>query len=290
MMLILLLPLALLVESSAAAAEIRVVGSDLLGTAFSRAVEAFARQNDATVRLNLRGTRPGMEELAAGRADLGLFLLPPDENLPAGALTSRVIAYQVAVVTVPAASPLTHLTSAQLRSIFGESAGGAFARWGELNLIGLWASRPIALRALSPSAGLAWPLFQQVMLTGVAARPALEFAATPEEFARRMRATENGIGVTGLPGSEVSGLRVLALAADPAGPAVGPTPEQVHRGAYPLRMPLCLAFRRGAVPDLQLFLKFLLSDEAAAALAPEHFLPLPPGVRHQLVFELEEMR
>ncbi|MBI2498550.1 MAG: hypothetical protein HYV75_11740 [Opitutae bacterium] len=83
---------------------------------------------------------------------------------------------------------------------------------------------------------------------------------------------------------------MLALAAGPAEPAVGPTPEQVHRGGYPLRMPLYLAFRRGAAPDLQLFLKFLLSAEAAAALAPEHFLPLPPGARNQLVFELEEMR
>ena len=95
--------------------------------------------------------------------------------------------------------------------------------------------------------------------------------------------------MTGALAAEVPGLRVLSLAASPTDPAYGPTPEHVHRGSYPLRMPLYVAFRREAAPGLQLFLKFLLSDEAAAALAPAYFVPLPPGARNQLVFELEEM-
>lgn len=275
---------------SAAAAEIRVVGSDLLGSDFTRAVETFARQNDSAVRLDLRGTRPGIDELAAGRADLGLFLLPPGEAPAGDALTSRVIGYQVAVVVVPAASPLTQVTVAQLRGIFSETSGEAFTRWGELNLIGTWTSRPIALRALSPSAGLAFPLFQQVILTGAVTRPALEFAATSGAFVQRLLATDNGIGVTGLLPAEVPGLKVLALAAGPADPAYGPTSGHVHGGNYPLRMPLYVSFRRSSSAELQLFLKFLLSDEIAAALAPAHYLPLPLGVRNQLVFELEEMR
>lgn len=275
---------------AAAAAEIQVVGSDLLGPDFVRAVETFARHNDLAVRLDLRGSRPGLDDLAAGRADVGLFLLPPGEAPAGEGLTNRVIGYQVAVVTVPAASPLTQLTAAQLRGIFSAISGDAFTRWGELNLIGAWTVRPIALRALSPAAGLAWPLFQRVILADAAARPALEFAATPAVFTQRLRATDNSIGVTGLPVATVPGLKVLALAAGPSDPACGPTPEHVHGGGYPLRMPLYVMFRRTEAPGLQLLLKFLLSDEAAAALAPASCLPLPLGVRNQLVFELEEMR
>ncbi|MDI1248465.1 MAG: hypothetical protein PSV13_06235, partial [Lacunisphaera sp.] len=217
-------------------------------------------------------------------------LLPPGETPAGEGLTSRVIGYQVAVVAVPAASPLTQVTTAQLRGIFSETSGDAFTRWGELNLIGAWTARPIALRALAPAAGLAWPLFHQVILADATARPALEFAATPEVFTQRLLATGNSIGITGLPVAEVPGMKVLALAAGPTDPACGPTPEQVHRGGYPLRMSLYVMFRRSEAPGLQLFLKFLLSDEAAAALAPAHYLPLPRGVRNQLVFELEEMR
>lgn len=280
----------LLLAVAGPAAEIRVVGSDLLGPDFARAVALFSQQNDVAVKLDLRGTRPGAEELSAKRADLGLFLLPAGENPPADALTSRVIAYQVAAVVVSAASPLKQVTIPQLRGIFSGSSGEAFTRWGELNLIGAWTSRPIALRALAPSAGLAFPLFQQVILAGAAARPALEFAATPEAVIQRLQATDNSIGVIGLPAGELPGLRVLSLAASPSDPAFGPTPEQVHRGNYPLRLPLQVTFRREAAAELQLLLKFLLSDEAAAALAPAFFLPLPPGARNQLVFELEEMR
>lgn len=275
---------------AASAAEIHVVGSDLLGEDFARAVAQFSRQNDVAVKLDLHGTRPGVAELVAQRAEIGLWLLPPGENPPAEGLASRVIAYQVAVVMVPAASPLTQATVAQLRGVFSGKSGDTFTRWGELNLTEAWTSRPVVLRALRPGAGLAFPLFQQVILGGAGARPALEFAATPAAVAEQVRAGENSIGVTGLPPVEMPGLRVLSLAASPSDPAYGPTAENVHRGHYPLRMPLYVCFRRTAAPELQLFLKFLLSAEAAAALAPAHFLPLAPGARNQLVFELEEMR
>lgn len=53
---------------AANAAEIRVVGSDLLGEGFARAVAAFARQDGTEVTLALRGTRPGRDDLLAGRA------------------------------------------------------------------------------------------------------------------------------------------------------------------------------------------------------------------------------
>lgn len=142
---------AALLPVAVAAAEIRVVGSDLLGEGFARAVAEFARQNDTAVKLDLRGTRPGLVDLEAGRADLGIFLLGAAEAPPSGDLVSRVM-------------------------------------------------------------------------------------------------------------------------------------------GYPLRLALHVAFPRAAAPQLQRFLKFLLADETAAALAPAHFVPLPRGARNQLVFELEEMR
>lgn len=271
------------------ATEIRVVGSDLLGDAWVRAVGEFARQNDVTVKLNLRGTRPGVDDLVAGRADLGLFLLPPGESPPADAFASRVFAYQVAVVVVPAVSPLQQATAAQLRGLFARSAGGTFSRWGELNLVGEWTSRPVALRALSPQGGLAWPIFQRVTLANGEPQGGVEFWPTPEVFAERLPAAVGAIGITNwfVAGT---GMRVLSLAASPTDPAYAPTPENVHRGDYPLRLPLYITFRREAAPELQLFLKFLLSDEAAAALARAHFMTLPTGARNQLVFELEEMK
>lgn len=282
--------IAALLALSASAAEIRVVGSDLLGDGFARAVIAFARQDDTAVKLDLRGTRPGTEDMAAGRADVGIFLLPASEPPPVGAVVSRVMGYQVAVVVVPTASPLTQVTTGQLRGIFGEVAKEGFARWGDLNLPGEWAARPIALQAVAPADDLAWPLFQRVVLQDAQAKAGVEYSANGATLAQRLRAAENTIGVVGAGVAGSPGLRVLALAAGPTDPAYGPTAENVHRGSYPLRLVLYVTFRRTAAPDLQRFLKFLLADETAAALAPAGFVPLPVGVRNQLVFELEEMR
>jgi len=99
-----LLALSCLLAASLGADEIRVCGSDLLGESFLRVVQVFARQNDSVVKLNPHGTRPGIDDLQAGRADVGLFLLRADEPPPLEQLLSRVVAYQV--VVVPAASPL----------------------------------------------------------------------------------------------------------------------------------------------------------------------------------------
>ncbi len=261
-----------LLAVAAPAAEIRVVGSDLLGEGFDRAVAEFARQNDTGVRLDLRGTRPGADALEAGRADVGIFLLPAAETPPAGALVSRAMGYQVAVVAVPAALPMTQVTVTQLRETFGEAG-----------------QKDRTPFAVSPQAGLAWPLFQRVILQDAAPRAALEFSPSGAMLAQRLLLTESSIGVTGL-ATAGGGLRVLALATGSAEPAYLPTPENVHSGVYPLRLVLYVSFSRTKAPELQRFLKFLLSDETAAALAPADFVPLPVGVRNQLVFELEEMR
>ena len=281
---------AALLPVAVAAAEIRVVGSDLLGEGFARAVAEFARQNDTAVKLDLRGTRPGLADLEAGRADLGIFLLGAAEAPPSGDLVSRVMGYQVTVAVVPAKSPLTQVTVAHLRGIFGDSAKESFTRWGDLNLTGEWAARPIALHALSPQAGLAWPLFRRHILGETTPKAAVQLAATDGALAQRLAAADNGIGVSGAGVAGHAALRVLAVAAGPTEPAYAPTAENVHRGSYPLRLALHVAFPRAAAPQLQRFLKFLLADETAAALAPAHFVPLPRGARNQLVFELEEMR
>ncbi|WP_438479013.1 PstS family phosphate ABC transporter substrate-binding protein [Oleiharenicola lentus] len=277
-------------SSFAALEVIRVSGSDLLGADFTKAVAEFARRNDVTVKLELHGTRPGVDELKARRADVGLFMFPPGEKPPAEALISKAVAYQVAVVLVPAASPLKQVTVAQLRGMFGLSAGEAFSRWGELNLTGEWASRPIVLRGLSPKAGLAFPLFQRVILGGGEPKVGLTFAATTAELNASLTSTVNAIMVSGLPASEVAGVRALAIAPDAGNLAHGPTAEAIHAGGYGLRMPIYVMFRRESAQDLQDFLKFLLSDEAAAALAKAHFASLPLSARNQLIFELEEIR
>jgi phosphate transport system substrate-binding protein len=269
---------------------IRVVGSDVLGEPFARALVQFAKDNDVEVQTNFVGTRIGVPDLKERRADVGLFLVPPGETPPVGdGLIHYVVAYHVAVVVVPNASPLTHITLPQLRGIFAQSAGASYSRWGDLNLSGEWSARPISAYALSPQAALAFPLFQRVVLNGVRPKSGLEYSRTFEALGDRLNSSAGGIGITSAT-HELSNARVLAIATEANAIAHAPTAERVHAGHYPLRMPLYVVFRRESVRTLQPFLKFILSEEVGAALALHHFVNVPLSARHQFVFELEEIR
>lgn len=275
---------------TASGGEIRITGSDLLGPAFGGAVQEFAGRNGRTAELDMRGTRPGIETLVSGRADIGLFLLPANENPPGDPLTTRIVAWQVTVVAVPEALPLPRLTLGQLKQIFGQKAGGEVLRWGQFGVDGEWAGRPVRFLALSPEAGLAWPHFRSLLPGAGEEGLSVGFAESHDLLAQALRTDPTGIAVAGGGMAAESGLRLLALATEAEQPAFPPTPEAVHAGRYPLRMPLWVAFRRADAPRLLPFLKFLLGPETAQALAGADFMPLPEGDRARLAFEFEEMR
>ncbi len=282
-----LLLLTATLAGAAQAAEIRVAGSDLLGPAFVAAVEKFGRENSVTVTSLLAGTRTGLDRLRSGDADIGLFALPPGEAAPGDPLLTRVIAYQPIVLVVSDNLPVTQLTLAQVRGIFAATGAENFTQWGELGLTGEWRTRAIAIQAMEPRAALTLPLFRRLVLNNADLKP-LASTATLERVLDRVRTSDNGIGLVPAVPEANSGLRAVALAPSVRESAHLPTPESLHDGGYPLRLPLYVSFRREAAPRLQLFLRFLLGDECAEALAQAHFIALPIDARNQLVFELEE--
>ncbi|MBI3886308.1 MAG: substrate-binding domain-containing protein [Opitutae bacterium] len=287
---LLLAMLGFVFTAAVCAAEIRVVGSDLLGPGFQQAVATFAQQNDAAVALDLRGTRPGIEALRAGRAEVGLFLFPPGETPPGEPFFHRPVAYQTVIVLVPAALPLTQITVEQLRGLYAKAAALPLDRWGGLGLTGDARLRTVAPCALAPGRGLSLPLFRRTVLPDGELKPAVELAETIDKLLARVRGADNTVGLAPALPDLPAGLRVLAVAASARDAAYAPTPETLHDGTYPFRLPLYLVFPRAAAPALQQFLKFLVSDEAARALAQANFLPLPDGVRHQAAFDFESLR
>lgn len=270
------------------ATEIRVAGSDLLGPAFAAALEKFGRENDVTIAPLLAGTRPGLERLRSGDADIGLFALPPGETPPGAPLVTRVIAYQPVVLAVSERLPITQLTLAQVRGIFAATAADNFQLWGDVGATGEWRARTIALQAVEPAAALTLPLFRRLALNNAELKPLASTAAL-ERVLERVRSSDNTIGLVPTVLGEGGGLRVLALAPSLREPAHLPTPANLHDGSYPLRLPLHVSFRRDAAPQLMLFLRFLLSDECADALAQANFQALPVDARNQLLFELEAL-
>lgn len=271
-------------------AEIRVVGSDLLGPGFQQAVQEFARANDTTVTLDLRGTRPGMDAMRAGRADVGLFMFPPGESPPGDPFEQRPLAYQAVFVLVPATLPVTQITVDQLRGVFAAAVAIPIERWGDLGLTGDSRLRAIAPRTLAAGSGLTTPLFRRLVLQDAGLRASVEQEKSAEDLFASLRRGDNTIGLSPALPEPPAGLRVLALATSSSDPAFAPTPEALHDGNYSLRLPLYLVFPRVEAPRLQLFLKFLVSDECARQLVAASFIPLPKAVREKAGFDFEVLR
>lgn len=277
--------------SLAARAEIRVVGSDLLGPRFLAAVEEFAREAGLPVSFDLRGTRPGIEALNTGRADLGLLTLPPGELPPAGPpVVSHAVAFQPVVVLVPRGATITQLTHAQLRGIFAVNSAENASTWGDVGLSGEWRARPIAAHAPAPENFLTVALARRLVFNGAELKPTVLLASDLAQLTLRLGAGDNTVALSPAMPPEGAQFRAVAVATSVNDAAFPPTPENLAAGTYALRLPLYLAVRRAPAERLLPLLRFLLSDVAAEALAEANFQLLPVGARNQLIFELEELR
>jgi phosphate transport system substrate-binding protein len=271
-------------------AQVRLVGSDLLGPEFTRALETYAREHDLALTLELRGTRTGIDQLNSARADLGLFLLPPGETPPPDAFVSRAIAFQPVAVLVPRASPLTQLTLAQVRGVFAASGVDSKATWGDLGLVGEWRARPLAVHAPAPQAALTVPLARRLLFSDAELKPTVLVADDLAQLEQRLLTGPNTIGLGPLAPADGSPLRAVALADSASEAAFTPTPENLAAGHYPWRLTLYLTLRRSSAERLLPLLRHILSDVGSDALRSAHLQPLPIGERNQLIFELEELR
>lgn len=270
-------------------AELRMVGTDLLGVDFSKALYDFAGRHNLTLALAFDGSRPGLDQLKAGRADLVLFALPPEEDAGLLGCESAVLAFHRVVVLVPPDAPLAKVSLDQLGGIFGTGGAVSYARWGELGVAGDWSGSGIAPHAPVAGFGIAAELFRHTVLldrsfkTNVARYESI--ADLPSLLAGDSRAII--LAAAPLPKAGAAKLVPVALRADD--PAFLPTPENLRSGDYPLRLPLRVAFRRESARALQPLLRFLFSDELVTQLERADVVALPAASRRQQMALLEKL-
>jgi phosphate transport system substrate-binding protein len=261
-----------------------MVGSDLMGPAFRTTLERWADEGGAVVSLDLRGTRLARDDLAVGEAELAVLVTPDRATpLPADWLVLP-LAYHVAVAVAAPESPISQLDLTQLREIYGAGTPGV-TRWGDLGAAGEWAGWAVQPVMTGPRLGLAHELMRHRILQTIELKPTVTVLDEVETLSSRVRATPGGLGIGPVaPGD----LKTLLLAAAPGEIAFGPSPENVHAGDYPIRVPVKLVLPRRRAAEQWALLRFLLGDEMAAALHRDGLVPLPQAVRRQLVFDLEE--
>lgn len=278
---------ALFAPAQAAAAPIRLAGSDLLDGALRRELEAFAKSTDLSLSFDLRGSRLGMEAIRTNKADLGLLVFADDEAKPGPEYSTAVIGYLTSVLVVPQDITLTQINYDQLAGIFGASEQSNYKRWSEIGALGDWAPRAISAMALNRDTGLATDIFRFNVLQMRELKPTVTLLPEATKAYDRLRGEEGGIAIMATPPPANTGLKVLLISKRAKDVAYGPTSENLHTGDYPMRLPVHLVFRKGEAGKFGLLIRHLLSDATQPAMEKVGLVPLPVQARNQLVFDLE---
>jgi phosphate transport system substrate-binding protein len=266
------------------AAELRVVGTDLLGLEFTKAFYEFSVRHGLELALTFDGSRPGLEQLKAGRADFGLFVLPPEDRPVPGDFETHPVGYHAVVIVAPASCPLDEITFDQLAVVFGAGEGGANssgARWSDLGVGGDWAGEFVNALAPEVGTGIAVEYFRHKVLRDGALKRELPRFANEADLSTRFSGPPQPrvLAITaGLP-PHTKMMKALKLAVGAGQPAVLATAETLHAGTYPLRLPVQFVFRVERRAEALRVAEFLFSDDAAQLLTAADVVPLPPTDR-----------
>lgn len=268
-------------------ADVRLVGSDLLGKEFVSAIQAYSKRNELGVKPALAGSRAGLEQLRAGQADLALVVFAPDEKKPEEPFVAMPVAYHTAVVVVPAAVPLTQISFAQLKSIFSDDAQSGVKRWNDLGVTGEWTHRNVLPNVTGPGAALTYELFRHAVMGGAAYRPTVIVQQDVATIRERILGDEGGIAIMPQLPEKQPRLKALLVAGAGSDVAFDPSPENIHSGDYPIRLPLYMVFRKDAARRMQTTLRYLLSEDAVPLWKAAGLVALPIQARNQMIFDLE---
>ena len=230
------------------------------------------------------------------------------------------------VVFVNKDNPINALSIEQLDGIFGSArnatldgfvwspkgarqANEDIRSWGQLDLKGKWAARPIQTYGHGPSGTTRY--FQLMVLGGTdkwnpnykgyVETGSKQIADVDKQTqllgAKHMLGSElahdpSGIGWSTMAQAKgIKGIKLLAIAPRGGGKAVMPSPASFADRSYPLVRNIYVYFDRKPGtpidPKLKEFLRFVLSDEGQALVAAGGYVPLPPAMRKEQLGKLD---
>ena len=271
---------------STPAAEVKIIGSDLLRSALEKPLAGAKVDETRVLRLRLDGSLGALDDVRAGRADLAVVAIASNEAPPEGDVRLIPLTYQVAVVAVNAENPLRQMSLEQLGGVFGDKEPTDHRQWGSLGLTNEWAEKSIVANLFVDPDSLALDLFRQTVLHVPELKPTVAQQPSLAELQRRVRVDETCIGLFPRLLTDSAGVRVLLIARSDRDVPFGPTAENIHNGDYPLRLPFFIALKAERAGELAAVVERLLSDEVAAVLEQAGFVAVPGAARLHARHEL----
>ena len=258
-----------------------IAGSATMARMLSMLAEDFQELHpDAKIEVDQGGSSRGIEALKAGRCDLAAVSrnLTPEEIAAIEKATGKRAAVipvgrDAVCVYVNADNPVKSLTREQLNGIFALThnlSDTMVMRWSDIDpslpMGGAW----VTLYVLDPSHGTMREFISHVM-PGERFQTSMCYQQpTPSAVVNACCAYPNAVGISSFLNQQPRARMVpVQMSADR--PAVEPTFWTIHRGEYPMTVPLnlvALTDASGALPPLaREWARYLWSQSAADTVA-----------------------
>ncbi len=269
--------------------------------------KAFAKQQPAVhFDDNLQSTLTSVSDVATRHADIGLLgreIWPTEAQTFTSATGHAPTVIDIAtgsydvpkatfalMIFVPAANPISSISTAQLARIFAAS-DHPIRTWGELGLGGDWAERPIHLYGFTVDNDKSQIFGQLIFTPGERWNPSLHQSANEpspsatdagELILRAVASDPAAIGISNIHYAS-STVKPLAISTPSHPTPIPPTRANVASRTYPLTRAVYMVISSDAAhppsPAVLEFLSYVLSRQGRQAVIEEgNYIPLPAEV------------
>ena len=279
-----LLPVSLLFISTLHAQEIRIAVSDLVSSYIHAPLKSYSDEYEFTLEIESIGSLPALDKLRSDEVDLAIVAMPGDIRSESTEFIIYPFAYDASLVVVNQSNPIQDISINQLAGIFGSREELSVSTWGQLGFSGLGSRNINPLVGISEN-NITLELFKHRVLKGYSLNTnvTIDQAVNIEALI-----ISNVSSIAIMPCTpKKNDIKALMVSKDSDSPAFGPTPNNIHHGDYPIRMPFCIAYNQRDEAKLISLIRELLEDEVASHLESNGIFPLPLDVRRKLVMELE---
>lgn len=264
---------------------VKIVGSDIVGDKISKEILAQSNLMGAKCVVEMNGSRDGLNDLKAGKADIAIVAILDSDQFPDG-LAAVPFAHQIASIIVNSQNPIEEITIPQLRQIFG-STGEQTDTWSNLGLNNTISLRNIYALSTSFLDNIAVELFKSKCLDGENMSDSVDIKENLEQVVNVIKSTTNAIAIVNVAPNN-PGIKALAVAQGGAKPhQFKPTSENIQNGDYPLALHFYLVFDKKNVKRLRPVLQMLLSDNIANGIDKGDLVSAPKNFRKSYSLELD---
>ncbi len=273
-----------LVALSLQAEEIRIAASDLLADYVAPVIEAYSEEYEVDASVESIGTLPSLERLRSNEVELAIIAVPVGQDAPRDEFRVYPFAYDAAIIVVNENNPITEISLPYLGGVYGSSEEFNFNNWGDLGISG-WGGRNIKPMAAPLEDSISIELFRSSVLSQGGLKPSL-VTIKDDEVEGLIDNDSSAIAILSrLPENE--DLRTLLISEGQNTPAYSPTPDNIHFGDYPIRLPFYVVYHARDEAEVGPILRVLLDDGVAESLNENHFFALPQTVRRKLILDLD---